>query len=192
MDPETLKQPLKYIREKLSEIESGKFKYTIPIREQNIEIAALLILINIESQLLQTLESILYVPEEGKQSSPTFPPTGSTTPLNRDQLLAEQATTYIKSHLRERLPSTRKFAIMLGTNEKILKRSFFKMHGMGLHQFHTKLRLEELHELIAEQAEKSLKEIVLGYGFENYHSFYCAFKRQFNYAPQSVREPKNK
>jgi len=187
MDPETLKQPLQRIREMISDIENGNFLYTVPVSEQNTEFAALHILMNMENLLIFRLESNLIIADSADDPPPLNENTSMPEITDRELVIATQATLYIKKNLRKRLPTTKQMSRILGTNEKMLKQSFSKMHGMGMHKFHNEQRLKKIHRLILKRMDLSIKAIVIYYGFEIYHSFYCAFVKQYHYAPQTLR-----
>lgn len=188
MNPETLKQPLQCIRELISDIENGCFLYTVPVSEQNAEFAALHILMNMENLLILRLESNLTLDDPADDQPPLNENTLNPEATDRELVIATQATLYIKKNLRKRLPTTKQMSRILGTNEKMLKQSFSKMHGMGMHKFHNEHRLKKIHRLILKRKDLSIKAIVIYYGFEIYHSFYSAFVRQYKYAPQTLRQ----
>jgi AraC-like DNA-binding protein len=100
--------------------------------------------------------------------------------------LFHRVAQHIKDHLEEPLPSARELAQQFGSNEFQLKSSFKQHLNTSVYQFYTDERLKKAHELIQETAI-SLKAIALCSGFNDYPTFYKAFKKRYGYTPIEVK-----
>jgi AraC-like DNA-binding protein len=110
-----------------------------------------------------------------------------------DKLPEESPVTklykYILLHLDEPLPSAKKLARLLHTNQRKLKEGFREQYNTSIYSFFNEQRLEKARNLIM-NSHKSIKEIASDCGFNTYHAFYSAFSKQFGYAPTDLRTSK--
>ncbi len=102
-----------------------------------------------------------------------------------DTLIIQKVLDYIVNHLEDPLPTTKELSKMFGTNECTLKNNFRNVLHTSIYQLYTTLRLKRAHILI-QQSSLSLKEIAFCCGFNNYVSFYLAFKKHFGYSPNKI------
>jgi|GEM_PF-4932917 len=174
---------LSRIREMLSKIEEGDFNYSIPEIFHNKGFGSIFLLIEM---MLSEFERIL---NHAKMENPQTLVPESYSITAREKLLILKVTVYIHENLRQNLPTAIEVANKFGTNQRKLKEGFSKMHNMGIHQYFTMHRLNEVHKEILNEPGDSLTEIAERFGYYNYHSFYCAFVRQFKYSPKDARKP---
>jgi len=100
-------------------------------------------------------------------------------------IVVQKVQDYILNHLEEPFPTTKEIAAMFGTNEFTLKDHFRRFLKTSIYQFYNEERLKKAHQLIL-KTNLPLKEIAFTSGFNDYISFYKAFKKRFDYAPSAM------
>ncbi|WP_111309613.1 helix-turn-helix domain-containing protein [Confluentibacter sediminis] len=98
-----------------------------------------------------------------------------------------EAREIIINNLDRNLPSLKKFALQLGTNEFKLKYGFKELYGTSVHQFLMQERLRNCSMLI-QHSDMALKSIAYKNGFKSISHFSRAFKKRFGYVPSSLRK----
>lgn len=116
---------------------------------------------------------------------------GQDEKLKTELATLVQLRTYILEHLDEPLPTLKKLAILVGSEEHALKAGFRKYYKTSVYHFYHVERLNKALHLILESS-LSLKEIAFMCGFSTYLNFYKAFRKHFNYTPSSLSRPVNK
>lgn len=115
--------------------------------------------------------------------------TGAETkipPKTFEETIVQKLHDYIMNNLHEPLPSVATLAKSIGTNPKKLSDSFRKVYKTGVYRYFITQRLELAKTNII-NTHLSLKEIATVAGFNNYHTFYSAFLKEFGYTPASIR-----
>lgn len=105
--------------------------------------------------------------------------------IDQPPLLIQKVQDYILNHLEEKLPSTKEFSQMFGTNEFTLKEHFRNLLKTSIYQFYNDERLKKAHLLI-EHTNMSLGTIAVMSGFTNYTNFFKAFKKKYSYTPSDI------
>lgn len=100
----------------------------------------------------------------------------------------QKLRSYILDHLDEPLPSLKKLAALLASQEHKLKTGFRKYYNTSVYSFYNMERLKKSQFLI-QQTRIPLKEVAFMCGFTLYHNFYRAFKKHFGYAPSDLSRP---
>lgn len=89
---------------------------------------------------------------------------------------------YILSHLDEPLPNLKQLSKMFGVNEFKLKDGFRFFFNTSIHHFYNEERLKKAHLLI-QHSSHSIKAVAFMCGFNDYVTFYKAFRKKYGYAP---------
>lgn len=97
---------------------------------------------------------------------------------------------YILTHLDAPLPTIKELAKMFGSNTFTLKDGFRYYFNTSIHHFYNEQRLKKAHYLL-QQTTHAVKAIAYMTGFNDYPTFYKAFKKQYGYAPSDLYRQKN-
>lgn len=99
--------------------------------------------------------------------------------------LIQELHAYILSHLDEPLPKLKELAKLLGSSEFSLKDGFKYYFNTSIYHFYNEQRLKKAF-LLVQQRSYSIKSIAFMTGFNDYPTFYKAFKKRFGYAPRDL------
>lgn len=86
-----------------------------------------------------------------------------------------------------KLPTIQEMASIAGMNAQKMNEIFKEEYQQTIHSFITQQRLEDAHAAI-ELSDIPLKEVAMKLGYSHVNHFSNAFKRQFGYAPSSIRK----
>jgi transcriptional regulator GlxA family with amidase domain len=101
----------------------------------------------------------------------------------------QQLYDFIMQHLEKPLPTLKQLSAIFRVNEFELKSGFRTFFKTSIHHFYNEERLKRAHLMIT-QSDESLKTIAFACGFTNYNNFYKAFKKRFEYPPNSLQRNK--
>ncbi len=108
-----------------------------------------------------------------------------TAPPSREQSLYVNLLEYIEQHLDEDLSLERLSKEFFVSKYHIAH--IFKEHiGLSIHQYITKKRLAMCRNAILSHV--SISEAYIQWGFQDYSSFYRAFKKEFGMSPKEFAE----
>ena len=99
----------------------------------------------------------------------------------------KKAHNRIVANPEKNLPTLKKFALELGTNEFKLKYGFKKLYGISVHQFLLNERFRKII-LLVQFSDLSLKHIASMTGFKSYPHFSRTFKKRYGYSASSLRK----
>jgi len=169
-------QRIKTIYRMLLELASGNLAFRIPTNSPDVPFNELASQLN---DIAEKMERLGYTYPYANTKS-NIEQTGETAAI-----VVQKVQDYILNHLEEPLPTTKEIAAMFGTNEFTLKENFRRFLKTSIYQFYNEERLKKAHQLIL-QTNLTLKEIAFTSGFNDYISFYKAFKKRFDYAPSAM------
>lgn len=98
----------------------------------------------------------------------------------------QQLYDYILDNLEKPLPTIKQLSRLFKVNEFDLKKGFRTFFHTSIHHFYNEERLKRAHLMITE-TDFALKVIAMANGYDNYTSFYKAFKQRFGYAPGALQ-----
>ncbi len=101
-----------------------------------------------------------------------------------DERMAK-AVLLMEANITNPLP-TGELAILVGTSERQLERSFNKIFGKGPAKFYMELRLKEAHKLLT-QSTRSITEIALTCGFSSSSHLGQNYRLRFGVTPGATR-----
>lgn len=99
------------------------------------------------------------------------------------QLRVEKIREFIQEHYQETLPKIIELAALWHTNECSLKKQFKQYYNCSIYQYYTNVRLTKAHQLIL-QKKYTLQQIANACGYNNYTTFYLAYKKHFGQTPK--------
>ena len=110
----------------------------------------------------------------------------------KNAAVIQQLHNYILTHLDTPLPNIKELAKLFGSNTFSLQDGFRYYFNTSIYHFYNEQRLKKAHDLL-QQTTLSVKAIGYMTGFNDYPTFYKAFKKYFGYTPSEVfREKSNK
>lgn len=173
-------QSIKILYQMLFEMATGNLAFRIQLdgHDQQLEEVAEML-----NEVAAKMQSVI---SQFEQKNPNHVPLNSTTPAQSDAMLLQSVYEYILEHLDEPLPTTKELSKMFGTNEFKLKDSFRHFFKTSIYKFYTEERLKKAYQLI-QNTNIPLKEIAFTSGFNDYISFYKAFKKRFQYSPSELQ-----
>lgn len=118
----------------------------------------------------------------------TAPTASSERP--KHAAVIQQLHKYIVENLDTPLPNIKQLAKLFGSNTFTLKDGFRYFFNTSIYHFYNEQRLKKAHDLL-QQTTYAVKEIGYMTGFNDYPTFYRAFKRQYGYAPSDLNRKKN-
>jgi len=157
------------------EFAKRNLSYRIPIRSRHTYLDALAVYLNVFAEELEqciALHQNVY--------SQKFIPEASHHP-------GHKLSAYIHANLQEPLPTLRELARMYNTNERQLQETFQKLFSISIYRYYTRERLRKAERMILE-TEEPLRDIAYECGFNTYHNFSTAFRKQFGYTPSMLRK----
>lgn len=114
----------------------------------------------------------------------------SVVPRPETAKVVQQIHNYILNHLDEPLPTLKELSKMFSSNQFALKVGFRYFFNTSIYHFYNEQRLKKAH-LLLQQSQHSVKAIGIMSGFNDYPTFYKAFKKRFGYSPSELlRETK--
>jgi AraC-like DNA-binding protein len=99
------------------------------------------------------------------------------------QLRVEKIREFIQEHYQETLPKIIELAALWHTNECSLKKQFKQHYNCSIYQYYINVRLTKAHQLIL-QKKYTLQQIANACGYNNYTTFYLAYKKHFGQTPK--------
>lgn len=97
----------------------------------------------------------------------------------------QQLHDYILTHLDESLPPLKELSKIFNSNQYSLKVGFRYFFNTSIYHFYNDERLKKAH-LLLQQTTHSIKSIAIMSGFNDYPTFYKAFKKRFGYSPSEL------
>ena len=108
--------------------------------------------------------------------------------LSHDDIrIIKKAHDLIVSNPERNLPTLKRFALQMGTNEFKLKYGFKELYGTSVHQFVINERFRRILVLV-QYSDLSLKHIAHMMGFKSYPHFCRTFKKRYGYSASSLRK----
>ncbi|TGV03604.1 helix-turn-helix domain-containing protein [Flavivirga rizhaonensis] len=98
-----------------------------------------------------------------------------------------QVHEYIQENLSDPLPSLKKLAESIGTNESRLRHGFKFIYGESPYGFFKSERLNKALQLV-KNSDVPIKKIATLTGFKHVSHFTIAFKNKYNYTPRDIRK----
>ena len=119
--------------------------------------------------------------------------TSENTNVSRPETakVVQQIHDYILEHLDESLPTLKELSKMFNSNQFSLKDGFRYFFNTSIYHFYNEERLKKSH-LLLQQTKHSIKAIAIMSGFNDYTTFYKAFKKHFGYSPSELFREKEK
>lgn len=108
----------------------------------------------------------------------------------KNAAVIQQLHNYILTHLNAPLPTVKELAKLFGSNTFTLKDGFRYYFNNSIYHFYNEQRLKKAHYLL-QQTTHAVKAIAYMTGFNDYPTFYKAFKKHFGYAPRDLIRKKN-
>lgn len=102
-----------------------------------------------------------------------------------NSIVIQQLHDYILTHLDEPLPTIKKLSNIFRSSEFSLKDGFRYFFNTSIYHFYNEERLKKAH-LLLQQTTYSIKAIAIMSGFNDYPTFYKAFKKRFGYSPNEL------
>lgn len=108
----------------------------------------------------------------------------------KNAAVIQQLHNYIIENLDKPLPPIKQLAKLVGSNTFKLKDGFRYYFNTSIYHFYNEQRLNKAHNLL-QQTTHAVKAIAYMTGFNDYTTFYKAFKKHFGYAPSDLIRQKN-
>lgn len=108
----------------------------------------------------------------------------------KNAAVIQQLHNYIIENLDKPLPPIKQLAKLVGSNTFTLKDGFRYYFNNSIYHFYNEQRLKKAHDLL-QQTTHAVKAIAYMTGFNDYPTFYKAFKKHFGYAPSDLIRQKN-
>lgn len=180
MNNQPHQQNIKILYQMLFELATGNLTFRIQSGGCDQQLEEIVEMLNEVAAKMQTLIA------QTEQKEPNYQAPNSTTSTQSDAILLQSVYEYILEHLDEPLPTTKELSKMFGTNEFKLKDSFRHFFKTSIYKLYTEERLKKAHQLI-QNTNIPLKEIAFTSGFNDYITFYKAFKKRFHYSPSEMK-----